>query len=394
MLTQTFTAGEVRGLAASGVDVRVVSCRRPGAGSQDDGGPPVDYLEAPLGPRALVSLLGWMLRRPLRLLTILGELASARYRDEPLRCWARGFLQLLWGARLADRVRKESPRPHLHAQFVDAASTVAYVAARLAGTTFSVTNHTAYNPYLLRPKLRHAAVFLSISRFDRALTLRMGRTGRACPVEVVYQGIDVGAWGELGGRATGVRPRILSVAALREKKGHHVLIRALTSLPEAELTIVGEGPERPRLERLIGRLGLAARVTLAGAEPPDRVRERMAEADVFALACVRARNGDLDGVPISLMEAMAAGVPVVATRISGVPELVCDGEEGLLAPPGDPDAMAARIREVLADPTRARRMARNAREKVTRRRAAVCAGFPDGGTVTRGGPGLLSTRSP
>jgi glycosyltransferase involved in cell wall biosynthesis len=70
------------------------------------------------------------------------------------------------------------------------------------------------------------------------------------------------------------------------------------------------------------------------------------------------------------MEAMAAGVPVVATRISGVPELVCDGEEGLLAPPGDPDAMAARIREVLADPTRARRMARNAREKVTRQHDA------------------------
>jgi glycosyltransferase involved in cell wall biosynthesis len=189
-------------------------------------------------------------------------------------------------------------------------------------------------------------------------------------VEVVYQGIDVDSWGERRPGPPDRPARLLSVAALREKKGHHVLLRAMTAVPGAELTIVGEGPERPRLESLIDRLGLRDRVALVGAEPPARVRERMAEADLFALACVRARNGDLDGVPISLMEAMAAGVPVVSTAISGVPELIEDGEEGLLAPPGDAEALAARIRGLLDDPEHALRLARSAREKVRRQHDA------------------------
>ena len=160
------------------------------------------------------------------------------------------------------------------------------------------------------------------------------------------------------------------MAALREKKGHHVLIRAAAALRDRgidfRLTIVGEGPERERLEDLVRELGLDGRVWLPGAEPPEHVRERLLAADLFVLACTTAANGDLDGIPISLMEAMAIGVPVVSTRLSGVPELIEDGEEGLLSEPDDTAGLADAIGAILADPLRAEAMADRARSKVER----------------------------
>lgn len=375
VLTQTFTRNEVRELARRGIRLEVYSCREARAEERDLSGEErtirVRNGGSPLAPPALRALAGWLLRRPLRTLSLAGAVAASSYRDEPLKCWLRGFLQLLWGARLAADLAREGARPHLHAQFVDAASTVALVAARLLDTTFSVTNHTAYNPYLLVPKLRHAAFFVSISEFDRRHLLRMARgTGRR-KVRVVHQGIDAARFGGGGcGRERDGPARVLSVAALREKKGHDVLIRAVAKLREAgrdvRLVIVGEGPERPGLERRVRELGVSEAVDLAGAEPPERVRARLAAADVFALAAVVAANGDLDGVPISLMEAMAAGVPVVSTRLSGIPELIEDGREGLLASPGDPESLAAAIAAVLDDPGRARAMVARAREKVER----------------------------
>jgi len=310
-------------------------------------------------------------RRPLRTAGTAWRVATARYRDQAARCRARGLLQLLWGARLAFRIRTERPKPHLHAQFVDAASTVAWVAARLAGATFSVTNHTAYNPYVLEPKLAEAARFFSISEFDRDLTLAMAGRREARNLRVVYQGIDLGRFAFRPEREPGDPARVLAVAALREKKGHHILIRAAARLRdrqiEAKLTIVGEGPERERLERLVSEHDLADRVDLVGAEPPERVRERLGAADVFVLACTTAENGDLDGIPISLMEAMAVGVPVVSTRVSGIPELIEDGEEGLLAEPDDADGIAERVARLVADKDLAERVRRGARRKVERR---------------------------
>jgi glycosyltransferase involved in cell wall biosynthesis len=350
VLTQTFTILEVRGLVREGIDVEVISCRRPREDGEVLGAPSPTVLPRPLSGCSIGSGLFWLFRRPIRTLSLLFRIAFATYRDQSMKCRVRGLLQFMQGARLAMRIRAFSERPHLHAQFVDAASTVAWVAATLARTTFSVTNHTAYNPYLLRPKLRSAARFFSISEFDRDDVLRTAGVADAPNLRVVRQGIDLDAW-EFRTVGSGDGPaEILSVAALREKKGHHILIRAAGLLRDRgfpfRLTIVGDGPMRASLEEEIAALGLEGAVRLVGAETPDRVRERMGEADLFVLAAVVAANGDLDGVPISLMEAMAAGVPVVSTRLSGIPELV---EDACLAEPGDPDGLADRIVAVRAD---------------------------------------------
>jgi glycosyltransferase involved in cell wall biosynthesis len=132
------------------------------------------------------------------------------------------------------------------------------------------------------------------------------------------------------------------------------------------LTLVGDGPLMEALVEQATRLGISEHVEFAGAESPERVRERLAAADIFTLGCKIAQNGDLDGIPISLMEAMAAGVPVVSTRLSGIPELIEDGVEGLLAEPGDPESLAAALLSLIRDPARAKSMAERARQKVRR----------------------------
>lgn len=372
VLTQTFTANEVAGLAGAGIDLAVFSLipSRDRA-ARAPSGVPVAVAPPSLSPHSVRALLAWLLRRPLRTLSLLGAVAAGAYGDQPARCWARGFAQLLTGARLAADLRAVGARPHLHAQFVDAASTVALVAARLLDLPFSVTNHTAYNPYLLREKLRHAAFFVSISEQDRRLLRRQGRGTGFGKIRVVRQGIDPDAFGrpaESAAPRRGGPVRILSVAALREKKGHHVLLAAAERLAAAgvefELTIVGEGPERTRLEALAARPSLAGRVHLAGAEGPERVRERLHEADLFVLAAVRAQNGDTDGVPISLMEAMAAGVPVVSTWIAGIPELIRDGVDGRLARPDDPEGLARILGELFADPAARERYGAAGRARV------------------------------
>jgi colanic acid/amylovoran biosynthesis glycosyltransferase len=196
----------------------------------------------------------------------------------------------------------------------------------------------------------------------------MAGVAEAPRLRVVRQGIDLLRFPRRESRAPGNPPEVLSVAALREKKGHHVLIRAAAGLRDRgfdfRLTIVGEGPERGRLEGLVREFDLGARVRLVGAESPDRVRERLGAADLFVLACTTAANGDLDGIPISLMEAMATGVPVVSTRLSGVPELIGDGEEGRLAEPDDPDGLADAMTALLGNPARAAAMVERARAKV------------------------------
>lgn len=366
--TQTFTRAEVAGLARAGLDVFVIACRPARGGA--DAGIPVEVLpRTPVG-----AFFGWLLRRPWRTLDLLRRVAFARYRDQAFRCRLRGLVQLMQGAALARRIRRERGRGggvHLHAQFVDAASTVAWVAARLADVPFSVTNHTAYNPYLIRDKLRDADRFFSISEFDRRLTLSMAGIEDAPNLRVVRLGIDLDRFRFREPRPAGETAALLSVAALREKKGHHLLIRAAAILRDRDfpfrLVIVGEGPERSRLEALVREFDLEALVEFAGAESPDRVIERLDGADLFVLACTTASNGDLDGIPVSLMEAMAAGVPVVSTRLSGIPELIEDGRSGRLVEPDDPEALADAIAETLADPDAAAGRAREARRTVEER---------------------------
>jgi len=160
-----------------------------------------------------------------------------------------------------------------------------------------------------------------------------------------------------GGRE---RPLILAVGRLKAPKDFPTLVRALGDLPPQsfDAVIVGEGPDRPRLEEDIRALGLSGRVSLAG-ERRD-VPRLLADADVFVLP---SRS---EGHPVSVLEAMAAGVPVVASRVGGVAEQVADGETGLLVAPGDPAELAAALRRLAADPSLRRRLGAAGRARAER----------------------------
>jgi glycosyltransferase involved in cell wall biosynthesis len=165
---------------------------------------------------------------------------------------------------------------------------------------------------------------------------------------------------------------LLSVAALRDYKGLAYLIcachqlRATAPYDSFVCRIVGDGPERGALERLIRELRLEDCVRLVGAREQHVVKDLLAEADIFVLPSVVARNGYMDGIPVALMEAMASGVPVIASQLSGIPELVRDRDTGLLVPPNNAEAIRDAILCCWREPEAAARRALRARALIER----------------------------
>jgi glycosyltransferase involved in cell wall biosynthesis len=158
------------------------------------------------------------------------------------------------------------------------------------------------------------------------------------------------------------RPRVVFVGRLAPQKGVHMLVRAAAQLrtPEAQVVVVGDGPNRARIENEIERLGLRRRVHVTGFVPHDQVPAVLAHADVFVMPSVYEELGS------ALVEAQWAGLPIVATRVGGIPDVVDDGATGVLVPPGDPTALARAVDDLLSDPRRARTLARRGQAAATR----------------------------
>jgi glycosyltransferase involved in cell wall biosynthesis len=254
---------------------------------------------------------------------------------------------------------------HCHAQFAEGAATTAMVASKLLGVGFSFASHTSVNPALLRQKLEHASFVASISEYDRQQLALSGDSGVLEKIHVIHCGIPVEDWPAEPPRPVGAPLRILTVGALNEKKGHDNLIRACALLKRQgipfECRIVGSGDQEQALAGLIAQLGLDSHVRLLGPLPQATVRKELSRADVFVLAAKTTAEGDTDGIPVSLMEAMAASVPVVSTSVAGIPELVVHGETGLLGPEQDETRLAENI--VLAAQDGPKRIARIARAR-------------------------------
>jgi glycosyltransferase involved in cell wall biosynthesis len=204
-------------------------------------------------------------------------------------------------------------------------------------------------PVELSRKVRDAALVLTCSSAARGYLedLADGRT----PVELVHHGVDTDHFTPV--RSTSEPPVVLSVGRLVEKKGHATLIEAAGILGERgvdfRLRVAGDGPEWPTLQRLVHRLGLGDRVTFLGPLTEPEVRAEYAQADVFALPCRELENGDRDGIPNVILEAMACGLPIASTLSSGVAEAVVDGECGLLVRQRDPKALAGVLGRLVRD---------------------------------------------
>jgi colanic acid/amylovoran biosynthesis glycosyltransferase len=211
-------------------------------------------------------------------------------------------------------------------------------------------------------------LFLPVSYYWRRRLVELG-----APIDrtVVHpMGIELGRFPLQLRRPDGSSVRLLSVARLVEKKGIEYGVRAVAALRAAGVrvsyTVIGDGPLRGRLDALVRELGVSDVVHLAGERDQGAVAAAMADAHLFLAPSVTASDGDMEGIPVSLMEAMASGLPVVATRHSGIPELVRDGVSGFLVPERDAEALAFVLDHLVRRPSRWTEVGRAARETIER----------------------------
>ncbi len=271
---------------------------------------------------------------------------------------------------IGDRLEQEGVR-HMHARFATHSATAAMIASAVTGIPFSFTAeaHDIFvDRALLGAKIRRAAFVRTISKFN-ARFLQKHYPHVAEKLCIIHVGIDAAGY-EVSRRTAGEPPLILCNASFKPYKGLPVLIEACARLAAEGVPfrceMIGDGPMRPKLEELIRAHRLTERVVLLGNLPQHDVPAHLARADVFVLPSVVALDGQMEGVPVALMEAMASELPVVSTTISGIPELVHDEQNGSLVPPNDAASLAEAIRKLLADPERRSVMGRNGRETVCR----------------------------
>ncbi|MHA3770695.1 glycosyltransferase family 4 protein [Verrucomicrobiota bacterium sgz303538] len=268
---------------------------------------------------------------------------------------------------LGPMLRKAGVR-HVHAHFAGMAARTAYWLHRFYGITYSVTGHAndifcaSDFPVSLQDLLSEARFVVTETDFARRwleerFPAAHGKTFR------VFNGIALD--GFLSRNVTPSKPYILSVGRYVEKKGFNDLITACgllrQRLPDFECLIVGGGPLESELQAQIEREHLDGTVKLLGPKPQEEVRRLLAGASAFALACVPESDGGSDNLPTVVMEAMAARVPVVSTKLAGVPEMITDGEDGLLVASKDPTALAVALERLLRDPAFGERLAEKGR---------------------------------
>jgi colanic acid/amylovoran biosynthesis glycosyltransferase len=329
--TQTFVRREAEAVATLGVETAAVSLKRPHESSTPT---PTTHLHP---HQVALGVVVALLRRPRRVAHVLVTVVRrASPRNLPSLLVA-ALVGVAWAGRGVVR------DAHLHAHFGWVAGTAAWAAGRVSGCPYSIVLHafelhtSARNDRFTPIPLRGASTVFAISEGDaEQIGARWG-----IDVQVLRMGVPR-EWLLDRPRVAIDDWHVVSVGSLYEKKGHDVLLRALAQADERwSLTVVGEGPEREGLESLARELGVAARVQLAGRQGEGEVRALLDRAAVFALTCTIARDGDRDGIPVSLMEAMARGVPVITSRVSAIPELV-EGV-GLLTEPGDVAAIASAL---------------------------------------------------
>ncbi len=361
---------EVMALRARGFELSTFSIRRP-----KDADVPAEaralldtttYI-LPIRPAALLRAhLRAFLDAPSLYLGTLLEVVGGthiRFRDR----W-RSLCHFAEGVAIAPEVRRLGIE-HLHAHWAVGAATCAMVVARFLRIPFTFTAH-AYDIWLdkllIPEKIAAAETVITCTDYNRRHLVE-AYGARPDKLRVIYHGLDLERF-QRRRRPANAIPVILSVGRLVEQKGYEDLLHACADLTRAGVAfrceIVGDGPLRERLSALIAELGLHDTVVLAGRVVGDAILDCYERADLFVLPCVEASDGDRDGIPNTMIEAMAMEIPVVSTRYSGVPELVVEGRTGLLTECGDRPAIAEAMRRLLASPELRAAMGRAGRERV------------------------------
>ena len=367
VLSETFVLNEILALEARGVEVHIFPLEPSRDPRFHEG---VGRLKATIhhvpGPLEFRTILRQALRMAGR--------NPRRFRRQFLKTLMSGRPKLLWrflqAAYVADRARRIHAT-HLHAHFANHPATVAQQASKLLGIPFSFTAH-AYDVYrdadlsAIARKMTDAKFTATISECNLGF-LRSIANGRGARIELVRNGIDMNRFVPSPVVPEG-KFRLLTVSRLVEKKGLPILVEACRYLRDRGLDfhceIVGKGAQKSLLEQLIREWHLREHVRLAGPLAHQEVLAYYQHTHLMVLPCITAKDGNRDGLPVSIVEALACGVPVISTPATGIPEAVHDGVNGILVPQGDAAALADAIEKLIRNPDLLSRLRAEARPSV------------------------------
>jgi len=373
-LSETFIAQEIAALEARGLDILIVSLRHPTDRKRhplhDQIRAPVLYLPEYLYQEPLRVLRGWWQARRLPgYKAALAQWWRDLKRDRSPNRIRRFGQALVLAAELPEGCH------HLHAHFIHTPGSVTRYTAQLLHKPWTASAHARdiwITPeWEKREKLADCRWAVTCTAHN---VTHLAALSDPAKVSLVYHGLDFARFPEppdwrpaRDGRDAQDPVRLLSVGRAVEKKGFDVLLEALARLPvdlHWRFTHIGGGPLLPALKAQAERLGIADRISWRGAEAQDAVIAAYREADVFALACRRDRDGDMDGLPNVLMEAQSQGLPCAASAISAIPELIVDGETGLLVPAEDIGELSVALNRLIVDPALRNRLGQRAAARV------------------------------
>jgi len=361
--SETFIVNEILAHEAAGLDVEIFALRHPNDTHFQDSisrvRAPVTYLAAPeLKASKLWSALRKVARRH-------GDFAAVLD-----KIWTEDSTEVYQAAELAKIVR-EHEIDHLHAHFATSAAGVARMAAAFARVPYTITAHAKdifhedVDPDDLRRKLSDAAAVVTVSDYNVEY-LHAQYDSAADGVVRIYNGMHLDRFPYASALVR--PPRIVAVGRIIEKKGFGDLVSACASMAAQgrrfECIIIGTGELEEQIRRQIADAGLTSTVQLLGPRPQREVIELTGGAAVFAAPCVVGADGNRDGLPTVLLEAMALGTPCVSTDVTGIPEVVRDGDTGVIVPQHDPAALAVALGRLLDDGAERERLATNARRLI------------------------------
>jgi colanic acid/amylovoran biosynthesis glycosyltransferase len=269
------------------------------------------------------------------------------------------------------RLMETSGVTHVHCHFANHPALAGFIIRRLTGIPYSFTAHGSdlhVDRHMLCTKVREAAFVVAISDFNRAVIVEECGERVRSRLEMIHTGVDVTHFRPAPTQHRNGPLVIVCVGTLHEVKGQTHLVEACRQIAEAGIDFrchfVGSGPDRESLQRQIAAAGLTAHIILDGELDRTALAERLREADVLVAPSVPTRQGKREGIPVVLMEAMASGLPVIASRLSGIPELVEHERSGLLVDPGNPVALADALSRLAADPQLRSLLAEEGRRRV------------------------------
>jgi len=367
-ISHTFIFREIAALRELGIKVITASIRRPAHLDKMTAPEKADahatfYIKTSSIKHIVTAHLSLLKQSPGRYLSMLGQAVSLSRQDprslfKGIAYFAEAGLLVKW--------MQDNHTDHVHVHFANPAATVAMIATVYGTMTFSMSVHgpdVFYNvdTGLLAEKVIRAKAVRCISHYCTSQLMRLVPHGLWSKFTIVRCGIDKEKFSPRP-EPNNTVPEILCVGRLVPAKGQHVLLDACGILKERginfTLTFVGDGEDRPTLESLSRTLGIADRVTFTGAIGQDEVPGYYDRADIFALASFA------EGVPVVLMEAMAKEIPSVSTCITGIPELIEDGKNGVLTAPSDTKDLAHRLQQLINDPALRTTLGRKGRQQV------------------------------